>query len=628
MKKILFMVLCMLMPSLVNASEYKSYSLTPSINYDYQNYEYVIDEYHVEIDVNEDNSYDITEEITAYFNVQKHGIIRSIPLKNTIKRLDGTENTNRARVKNLKVSETFTKSLSNGDLKVKIGNENYTITGKKEYTINYTYNIGKDRAKDYDEFYFNLIGTEWDTAIGNVTFTINMPKEFDEEKLGFSVGSLGSTYSDDIEYEVDGNTITGSYNGILDEYQGVTIRLELDDEYFVYERGIDIYLMYIIPVVLLIISVLLWNKYGKDTITVDTVEFYPPEGFNSLEVGYIYNGKAKNEDVVSLMVYLANKGYIKIKETAEKSLFSTVASFKITKLKEYDGDNINERLFLEGLFKKGDTVTSSQLTNSFYTTLNKILKNINGKENKYKIFEKTASSKRGLVFIFIIVSLISIIALPTLAYAGFPELFVSIGIILFYIPFFVAVFKSHMQKVARIFVGIFVTLHSMIFFMSLPLRTILLMDREYMFGFIFGIICIIGLFIVHNIMPKRTPYGNELYGKLKGFKNFLETAEKEKLESMVMQNPTYFFDILPYTYVLGVSDMWINKFETIALQSPEWYGGGTTFNTRDFERFMNSTMTTANAAMVSSPSSSGGSGGFSGGGSSGGGSGGGGGSSW
>jgi uncharacterized membrane protein len=93
-----------------------------------------------------------------------------------------------------------------------------------------------------------------------------------------------------------------------------------------------------------------------------------------------------------------------------------------------------------------------------------------------------------------------------------------------------------------------------------------------------------------------------------------------------MQNPTYFYNILPFTYVLGVSDKWIKKFETISLQAPDWYGGSTAFNMTSFGSFMSSTMSSASSAMSSSPSSS--SGGSSGGGSSGGGSGGGGGGSW
>lgn len=30
---------------------------------------------------------------------------------------------------------------------------------------------------------------------------------------------------------------------------------------------------------------------------------------------------------------------------------------------------------------------------------------------------------------------------------------------------------------------------------------------------------------------------------------------------MVTNNPICFYDILPYTYVLGISDKWIKKFE-------------------------------------------------------------------
>ena len=131
---------------------------------------------------------------------------------------------------------------------------------------------------------------------------------------------------------------------------------------------------------------------------------------------------------------------------------------------------------------------------------------------------------------------------------------------------------------------------------------------------------------VIKVIPKRTLYGNELLGKIKGFKTFLETAEKAKLEAMVMQNPNYFYDILPYTYVLGVSEKWIEKFETISFQAPSWYDSPTGFNVTSFGSFMNTTMTSAQSAMTSSPSSS--SGGSSGGGSSGGGSGGGGGGSW
>lgn len=164
-------------------------------------------------------------------------------------------------------------------------------------------------------------------------------------------------------------------------------------------------------------------------------------------------------------------------------------------------------------------------------------------------------------------------------------------------------------------------------FMVLPALT---QNIIYLITYVTGIISIAVLLFFSKIMPKRTPFGNEMLGKLRGFKRFLETAEKPQLEALVNENPEYFYNILPYTYALGVSDVWMNQFETIALQAPNWYVGYGSFNIHEFNHFMDDTMKLAQSVMSSSPSSnsSSSSDGDSGGGSSGGGYGGGGGGSW
>ena len=408
--------------SLVNTNDTSSimnfYNNTPSKNSKYNSYDYVIDKYNINIIVNENNTFDITETITAYFNDSKHGIYRKIPLKNTITRLDGSTSTNRAQVTNVSVDNQYTTSHENGNYILKIGSENNTLIGEQKYIIKYTYNLGKDPVKDYDELYYNIIGNEWDTVIGNINFSITMPKEFDSSKLGFASGIIGSTDNSKVEYHVNGNKITGNYNGILNVGEALTIRCELPEGYFV-NAGLTInivhYIMFSIPILFLGISILLWYKFGRDNQLIETVEFYPPAGFNSLEIGFLYKGQANTQDVTSLLIYLANKGYIKISETEEKSLFSTFKGFKITKLKEYDGKNINEKIFLNGLFAKQsqptslsntntnisnntiNEVTSAKLRDNFYITTDKILKNINNKENKNKIFEKSASEKKYLL---------------------------------------------------------------------------------------------------------------------------------------------------------------------------------------------------------------------------------------
>lgn len=196
----------------LDAAVYANWNVTtPSKSYMNSSYDYVIDKYDVNIKVNENNSFDITETITAYFNKPKHGIYRTIPLSNTIKRLDGTSTNNRAQVRNLSINNDYTKSIENNNLKIQIGSADSTHTGEQTYIIKYTYKLGKDPIKDYDELYYNIIGNEWDTIIGNVTFTITMPKDFDQSKLGFSSGIKNSTDNSKIKYTVNEKNIGKLY---------------------------------------------------------------------------------------------------------------------------------------------------------------------------------------------------------------------------------------------------------------------------------------------------------------------------------------------------------------------------------------------------------------------------------
>ena len=610
----------------------------------YQNYDYIITGYDINIDVNENNTLDITENIHTYFNEVRHGLYRTIPLSNTVKRLDGKTTRNRVEITNLKVSDPYTTSRENGNLKIQIGDPNNTIIGDKDYVISYTYNLGKDPIKDYDELYYNIIGTDWETVIDNITFTINMPKKFNERKLGFSYGKEGSTDYHNIYYELEGNTIKGEFVGVLRPNEALTVRLELEEGYFV-NAGINNGIVGKIIVVLLLlsfagISVFLWYKYGRDDEVIETVEFNPPDNMNSLEVAFNYYGKASQTDVISLLIYLANKGYIEIIETEEKSLFSKKNSFKIKKLKEYDGNDKNEKLFLEGLFTPKETlsdilngeadkkkekleeVTPDDLYDNFYETIKEILYNVNTTTRINKLFDKKATSKTWLIVLMVIISFFMITIPPMYEYGRTNDeiiisfIFTTVGFSIFFLSLFTA---KTVNKGAKIFFSLWGLGFAGIPFIGFLLPS-LLVSIPYLIIYIIGIISIGAMIFFGKVLKKRTPYGNKVLGKVKGFKTFLETAEKDKLEALVNENPTYFYDILPYAYVLDVTDVWMKKFENIALESPDWYSGTRPFNIVTFNSFMTSTMSQASSSMSSSSSS--------GGGSSGGGSGGGGGGSW
>lgn len=593
--------------------------------------DYDITKYDVEIVVDEHNKYSIKENIDTYFNVSKHGIVRRIPLYNNIIRQDGIRERNRVLISNVHVNEEFASSRENNNYVLKIGSADKTINGKHSYSISYDYDIGLDKNNKYDELYFNIIGTNWDTDISNVTFKITMPKEFDASKLGFSYGEYGESNTDNINYDVDGNVITGSFEGTLLAGEGLNVRMELPEGYFI-RKSVGSSLLecwyYIIPILGVLISYLIWKKYGKDDQVVDVVSFYPPENMNSLDVAFAKKGSVNSNDAVSLLVYLASKGYIKIVEDKKSK-----SRFTIQKVKEYDGNNKEEELFFRGLFKKvWDSISSDELNESFYLTINSILTKKNSTANRKEIFNNKSSNKRYILFLFMLITSSLSTIIPALGY--------KLSDVIFSI-----IICNLIGIVALIIVGIIYDnnctkkgLNSALgfaFFFVLALAVAnftiigfeyIYYDTVYLIGFILCMICTYLIYFFYLIVTKRTEYGNKVLGEVNGFKKFLETAEKDKLESLVHDDPSYFYNILPYAYVLGVSDAWIKQFEGIAIAPPDWYESADTFDYYRFNRSLNRTIHSASRVMNSVPQSSGGS--TSGGGFSGGGSGGGGGSSW
>lgn len=602
---------------------------------------YYINSYDIDMVVNRDNSYDITEKISVYFNESRHGIYRTIPLSNNVRNANGLSYKNRARVSNVSSNVHYSTSWENGNYVIKLGSASEVITGPMEYTIKYHYQLlGGDPTEKYDELYFNLVGNRWDTYINKTTFKISMPKEFDTSKLGFSYGFEGYALTNNVHYEVNGNVITGVLDYVLSPNQGLTVRCELEDGYFdEIKSSVNLitYLLYFIPFACFALSAYIYFKFKSDDVIVETVEFYPPNGLNSLDIGYIYNGSSSRTDVVSLLIYLANKGYVKITETEEKKLFGKKRGFVIAKLKNYDGNDNNERAFLSGLFKYGKSanghveVTNKDLEEKFYTTVNSIIMSKNSSKNKYELYDKVSLKKKKYLILMAIISFLAITIWPLYSYGDDELLFLGLFFPLVTFIFSISLaanyssFPGKYKLLIKIIYGIITLIGVLLCLIALPA---IKMEKFYLTFFPIGLLLTILIITILFTLNKRTAYGTEIMGKVRGFKNFLETAEKDKLEALVMDDPSYFYNILPYTYVFGISKKWIKKFESIAIEPPTWYYGNSDFNINTFGDSFETTMSSVNSSLTSSPSSSYSDGGFSGGGFSGGGSGGGGGGSW
>ncbi|MGN0481522.1 MAG: DUF2207 domain-containing protein [Lachnospiraceae bacterium] len=603
--------------------------------------DYIITDYYVGITVSQDNVCHIEESITAYFNKPCHGIVRSIPLKQTITRDDGSSHTVKQKVTNLSVNTNYSVEKSGEFYDIRIGNANKTVTGQVKYVISYDYNLGKDPLTDIDEFYFNIIGSGWDTYIDNVKFTVTMPSDFESDNLGFTTGTYNSTENPDITYDKDGATISGHLNGELAPHNALTLRIELPEGYFSFTPSMSRIFAIAVPLALLFIAFIMWFIWGRDERLPKTVEITPPEGLNSAELGTIYHGKAGDKEFVSILISLASKGYIQIHQSdSGNGIFTDSDSFMITILKDRmspEDNNRAESLFLDGLVraagyrKSGSTyVVHSNQLNSFYKTKEQIFAFLNSKENKKKFFEPRLSLKRFFIMALIIICYCTITAIPVLECSETPEvllfalLFPGIAICAF------TVMMLTKNPAVMVF-GVFWSAC----FGGIPwLVMVLPAAIEYDGGitYLIGAVCMALMGLFFKLMPKRTHLGAQLYAKACSYRDYISLVEEDKIKMLADKEPEYFYSVLPYAYVLDVADTWIDQFKMLGIAPPEWYSAN--IGSKGFSSSILGTLS-AFTTVTRIPASSGGSGsggGHShssgGGGRSGGGHGGGGGHSW
>ena len=557
---------------------------------------FYITNYDVKIDVNKDKTAHVTENIDVNFSIPSHGIFRTIPLKgNTVTNID--------------VSEQNEISAEGNYIKIKIGDPDRVISGDHQYQISYDYNFLDNK----NEFYFNIIGTEWETEIQHVSFSVTLPEKFDPNKAGLSIGRKGTAgFNDGAQFFVNDNTLSGYTTRSLPAYNGITLRVEVPNGYFNHQINYKSIIVISIMLLLIFISLYIWFKYGKDKPVIPIVTFYPPKDYNSAEVELMYKGKATEKSLVSLIFYLANKGYLKISDS--------IFGFEIEKIKEYDGNNPIEKAFMNALIPNQKTSqVELSVSRTFYTQCQTIIDTINKARNK--IFVKDSISPK-LIF-FTSLCLLGLVALTIFSLFNF-DISGVLGmsfVLLFPIIAIIVLITGITKSPAGI--KIFLIIWSL-GFGGIPLFIILpnlIINSSTIPAVATGVIGILISAICLYHLPQRNEFGNKMLGEILGLKHFIEVAEKHRLEKLLSENPSYAYDVLPYAYVLDISDKWIKQFESILTFQPDWYSGGI-LNVSNFNTFTNNftsvTAPTTSNGGISSSSSSGG-GGFSGGGGGGGG---------
>ncbi len=551
MARILFLIGCLFAPSLWLHAEY-----------------FTIRHYAIQMEVSATGAFSVEETIDVEFSQERHGIYRTIP---TGYRVEGKKL--HIRVSGIETPGWPMKREWEVDrLLIRIGDPDQYVNGSQRYVIRYKVRNAWLFPEEHTEFYWNLVGNDWDVPIDSISFAIHFEKDPGLQEGDFRVftgyrGDQGSdaTIAYDGQSRISGVSTRTFYAG-----EGLTVAVRLPADYIPRPSKTQLFLakygLLAIPVSLLAFILILWERIGRDEPTITMAEYYPPEGISPPEAGAFLDDKVDNRDLIALIPFWASEGLLEIHEVKEKVLliFSD-SSYEFVKRKELPpGRPAYETVIFNGLFRDGDRVRLSALKDKFYNTMNsartKLKKAV--KEKAYYTPESLRYRDWFLVF-------------------GALSLAAGVG----------CVFISQVYAA----VGMLVV------------------------GALF--------FFMHRPMLRRTKKGSQIYQQLRGFREFVDKADRPRLERLLQDDAGYFEKTLPYAIAFGMAKAWSKKFDGLFTEPPSWYYGasmhGGVSGFGQFAENFSSGMKEVQSVFTSSPSSS-----SSGGGSSGGGFGGGGGGSW
>lgn len=328
------------------------------------------------------------------------------------------------------------------------------------------------------------------------------------------------------------------------------------------------------------------NQYRVEPLTSEppvTVQFHAPAGLTPAEGGVLLEESANPNHISATIVDLAVRGYLTLEE-AGTNMFGKPNDWKLSRVPNPpSGADLKpfEASLLRSLFSGRASVNISDLSGSFASKVRKYTKDLTQISDSNSWY-----TRKGLV-------------------SGLGTS--SSG-------------RSHTTRVVFFVVmGLWV-----LGFVGGGSLAQLLMGGSVVVTIGLIIIAVISLIVALASTAKlahaRSAHGRALYEQVRGFKQYLETAEAHQLRWE--QGEDIFSKYLPWAMVFGCADRWAKMFEQLAAEGvyttmPIWYVSSRPFSPAAFSSMGNSITTFASSApstLSYTPGSSGGSGSFGGGG--------------
>ena len=597
-----------------------------------------------------------TIQVHATGDVIRHGIYRDFPTDYTDK------NGARVRVRFDVTAVSMdghdepygTESIDNG-VRVKIGDKDQLVdVGDHTFVLTYMTARQIGFFDKYDELYWNVTGNGWVLPIDKASATVRLPKGANILQNAVYTGAQGSTEKNAIADPLSGDTIRFETTAPLDAYQGLTIAVgfakgavlppsaaELRRDFIVDNAGAIVALFGVLALTIFYLAA--WWHFGRDPKRGTIIPlFAPPAGLSPESVRYIRKMTYDRKAFAAALINMAVKGFLTIAEENR--------TYTLTRTGKTVGDcglSPNEIAMADALFDSPtDSIKLEQSNHSDIQRAITALKSSLKHECEKHYFVTNIGWFIGGMAILVLTGLASALlsenpgtAIPVMLWlSGW-----SVGTA-FLLHQTWQNWQSVLYGPGSRFANFFGALVSTLF--AVPFAGGLAFGL-YMFNLSVSTLSCVALivggflaYIFYHLLKAPTAAGAAVLDQIDGFKLFLETAEKDRLEMLHPPSvtPEVFEKFLPYAIALDCENQWSKKFEAEAAAAgasandnygyvPAWYVGSNFANLgmAGFASSIGSSIGSAAASASTAPGSSSGSGG---GGFSGGGGGGGGGGGW
>ncbi|ODT79609.1 MAG: hypothetical protein ABS76_18680 [Pelagibacterium sp. SCN 64-44] len=519
--------------------------------------------------------------------------------------------------------------------------------GAHRYVITYTMTRMARSFEDHDELYWNATGNYWIFPILRSSARVHLPPGAVIDRMVGYTGTAGATESAVTLTRLSDSEAAITTNRALGPGEGMSFAISFQKGALVPPQGLDALLAWLSDlreIVLPILGVVLvlaynfsaWNAVGRDPPKGTIIPlFHPPKGFSPPLVHYVHNWGFSNAGwtaLTSAIFDLGVKGLVTI-VNPDKTL-----SVKVTGKEPAEPLPEPERLLFDWFSQKGSVTIDKGEGLEIGKRRVEFVQAIE-RENRLTWFRNNTFF---VVLGFLIAAAI-LLAMVIFEVLEFEWLLVAavVGVILGAVVGFVRGLwrgRSILRFIPLVWIGV-VGFNMMAgiadFATGISINAAAVAAAS--------IVMITLIFAV--LMRAPTVQGRKIMDQIDGFKLYLETAEKNRL-NIVGEPPMSverFERILPFAITLGVEKPWSEHFEAELSRNavsdarggsyqPLWYGGSpSSFSSGNFSRTISAASAGMAAAMVAAQPVQASSSGFSsggGGGSSGGGGGGGGGGGW